>query len=63
MLVKQDQLIEDDHEHVKEMISKLKSYANNESLFGRYSRTSVARRLMARLPRLFRTRSRVPWKK
>ena len=28
MLVKQDQLIEDDHEHVKEMISKLKSYAN-----------------------------------
>ena len=27
-----------------------------------YSRTSVARTLMARLPRLFRTRSRVPRK-
>ena len=26
-----------------------------------YSRTSVARTLMARLPRLFRTRSLVPW--
>ena len=28
-----------------------------------YSRTSVARTLMARLPQLFRTRARVPWKK
>ena len=28
-----------------------------------YSRTSVARTRMARLPRLFRTRSLVPWKK
>ena len=28
-----------------------------------YSRTSVARTLMAHLPRLFRTRSWVPWKK
>ena len=28
-----------------------------------YSRTSMARTLMARLPRLFRTRSSVPWKK
>ena len=27
-----------------------------------YSRTSMARTLMARLPRLFRTRSWVPWK-
>ena len=27
-----------------------------------YSRTSMARTLMARLPRLFRTRSRVPRK-
>ena len=27
-----------------------------------YCRTSVARTLMARLPRLFRTRSAVPWK-
>ena len=27
------------------------------------SRTSVAQTLMAHLPRLFRTRSRVPWKK
>ena len=29
----------------------------------KYSRTSVARTLMARLPRLFRTRSKVPRKK
>ena len=28
-----------------------------------YSRTSVVRRLMARVPRLFQTRSSVPWKK
>ena len=28
-----------------------------------YSRTSMARTLMARLPRLVRTRSWVPWKK
>ena len=28
-----------------------------------YSRTSVPRTLMARLPWLFRTRSSVPWKK
>ena len=29
----------------------------------RYSRTSVARTLMAHLPWLFQTRSRVPWNK
>ena len=29
----------------------------------KYSRTSVARTLMARLPQLFLTRSRVPWNK
>ena len=34
-----------------------------ESLNSKYSRTSVARTLMARLPWLFRTRSRVSWKK
>ena len=28
----------------------------------KYSRTSMPRTLMARLPRLFRTRSSVPWK-
>ena len=31
--------------------------------YGKYSRTSMARTLMARLPRLFRTRSRVPLEK
>ena len=29
---------------------------------GRYGRISVARTMMARLPRLFHTHSRVPWK-
>ena len=34
-----------------------------DNRYTKYSRTSVARTLMARLPRLFQTRSGVPWKK
>ena len=36
---------------------------NNTRCKAKYSRTSMARTLMPRLPRLFRNRSCVPWKK
>ena len=39
-----------------------KPFASGVFFRGKYSRTSVARTLMARLPRLFRTRPWVPWK-
>ena len=36
---------------------------SNEMVQYKYSRTSVAQTLMARLPQLFQTRSSVPWYK
>ena len=58
-------LLADKGRLVKKTCSSLlvsKTIPNLSDSTENYSRTSVARTLMARLPRLFRTRSWVPWK-
>ena len=45
------------------IILPLTSAVCHKNIQSKYSRISMARTLMARLPRLFRTRSGVPWKK
>ena len=40
----------------------LRAFIQSVNVNDQYSRTSMARTLMARIPRLFQTRSLVPWK-
>ena len=50
-------------ENIKNCLWRFKSNSDRLALITAYSRTSVARTLMTRLPRQFRIRSWVPWKK